>query len=72
MATLQNTTITGNANVTGDVTATNFVGSGSQLTGVGRSIIVSTRSSLVTIPITSGQYLVVLTRSGNANVIVNT
>ena len=40
--------------------------------GVGRTIIVSTRSSLVTIPITSGQYLVVLTRSGNANVIVNT
>jgi hypothetical protein len=72
MASLQNTTITGNASVTGNVSATNFVGSGSQLTGVGRSIIVATRSSQVATPITSGQYLPVLTRSGNANVVVNT
>jgi hypothetical protein len=72
MASLQPTIVAGNINATGNITATNFIGNAAQLTNIGRSIIVATRSTLVTIPITSGQYLVVLTRSGNANVVVNT
>lgn len=68
-----NITTAGLITATGNVTGNYFIGNGSQLTGVASTIAgnitVGTRTGSSSFPLTSG-FLLVLTRSGNANIIV--